>query len=97
MNNDPILTVIVEHRRIYKIWSKARDNEDLFALYAAASRRLCRTTPATTDGVLALLDYIIGKRYDETYWAQVGVTFYRPLLNSIRERLRTAAEHDVAA
>jgi hypothetical protein len=96
MSNDPIFAAIAEHRRIHKIWNRARDNEDLNALYVAASRRLCRTAPTTTDGLLALLDYVIGKHYDETYWAYVGVAFHRPLLNSIRESLRAAAEHGAA-
>jgi hypothetical protein len=49
------------------------------------------------DGIIALLDYVISKRYDETYWAQVGVIFYRPLLSSIREGLLAIAERDAAA
>jgi hypothetical protein len=86
-----------DHRASSHLQSVAPDNEDLFELYARASRRLCRTAPTTADGVLALLDYVISKRYDETYCSQVGVTFYHPLLNSIREGLRATAEHDVTA
>jgi hypothetical protein len=98
MSNDPIFAVIAEHRRIYRAWNRARPNEDLFDLYAEASGRLCRTTPTTADGVLALLDYVISKRYDDSYWAQGGFAFYRPLLNSIREGLRAnGSGHNAAA
>jgi hypothetical protein len=105
MSTDPIFAAIAEHQRIYKAWKKAvrsaraRDIEEepVHELCLDASDRLFRTAPTTIAGILALLDYVIGKHDEVGHWGACGVEFPRPILRSIREGLTTAIEHDTAA
>jgi len=90
MSNDPIITVIAEHRYIYKVWHRAegRAQDQLFELYVDASQRLFETTPSTIGGTLALLNYVIGKHDNIEHWNACGVDFSR-ILRSICKRLTT--------
>jgi hypothetical protein len=93
MSNDPTFRVIAEHRRIFKAWQKAScpENGSMYELYFNASNQLFRTAPTTTKGVLALLNYVIGKHDCSGHWGAIGVEFPRPLLRSIREATKRAA------
>ena len=94
MSNDPILAVIEEHKRIYKAWRKTAPDMggldlQLDELFYEVSDRLFNTAPTTIVGVLALLDYVIGKYDDAMWWAQIGIKFSQPILRSIYKGLVT--------
>jgi hypothetical protein len=62
MNKDPILAMIVEHRRIGKALCEASqhvkhpDDNPLQEPYLDATIRLYKTTPTTIAGAIALLE-----------------------------------------
>jgi hypothetical protein len=96
MNKDPILTVIAEHKRIYKAWKKQDCPEDgpLSELYADVSQRLFETPPSTITGVLALLNYVIKGKHDRYgYWGAWQMPDGE-LLRSIRKGLTVAMKQD---
>jgi hypothetical protein len=90
MNEDPIIAMIAEHRRIHKTWvnQKWPDDGPLFELYADVSERLFETPPSTIKGILALLDYIIKGNHDRYgYWGTHMAEGPSPILCSIRKGL----------